>query len=66
MMETLRDRKDADPRPRPAVVVLGGVMRVRERRWTAGDGFGLEAIRALTASRLDQVGSALMGNWRAE
>ncbi|MEU9985362.1 TetR family transcriptional regulator [Streptomyces sp. NPDC007971] len=57
---------DADPRPRLAVAVLGGVIRVSERQWSTGDDFSLEAIRALTASHLDQVGSALMGNWRSD
>ena len=55
---------DADPRPRLAVAVFGGVIRVTERQWSTGDDFSLEAIRALTASYLDQVGSALTGNWR--
>ncbi|MER6028010.1 TetR family transcriptional regulator [Streptomyces sp. NPDC001851] len=56
---------DADPRPRLAVAVFGGVIRVTERQWCTGDDFSLEAIRQLTASCLDQVGSALTGNWRA-
>jgi AcrR family transcriptional regulator len=55
---------DADPRPRLAVAVFGGVMRVTERQWSTGDDFSLVAIRQLTASYLDQVGSALTGNWR--
>ena len=57
---------DADPRPRLAVAVFGGVMRVGQRRWSAGEELGLEAIRTLTASYLDQVGSAITGNWRSE
>ncbi|MGW1585567.1 TetR family transcriptional regulator [Streptomyces sp. NPDC002386] len=55
---------DTDPRPRLAVAVFGGVMRVTERQWCTGDDFSLEAIRHLTASYLDQLGSALTGNWR--
>ncbi|MFI9804898.1 TetR family transcriptional regulator [Streptomyces sp. NPDC052301] len=55
---------DADPRPRLAVAVFGGVMRVTERQWCTGEDFSLVAIRQLTASYLDQVGSALTGNWR--
>ncbi|MFF4038564.1 TetR family transcriptional regulator [Streptomyces sp. NPDC001816] len=55
---------DADPRPRLAVAVFGGVIRVTERQWSTGDDFSVEAIRELTASYLDQVGSALTGNWR--
>ncbi|MGW1914252.1 TetR family transcriptional regulator [Streptomyces sp. NPDC002076] len=56
---------DADPRPRLAVAVFGGVIRVTERQWCTGEDFSLVAIRQLTASYLDQVGSALMGNWRS-
>ena len=56
---------DADPRPRLAVAVFGGVIRVTERQWCTGEDFSLEAIRQLTASYLDLVGSALTGNWRA-
>ncbi|MFJ7147905.1 TetR family transcriptional regulator [Streptomyces sp. NPDC100445] len=57
---------DTDPRPRLAVAVFGGVIRVSERRWSAGEELGLESIRTLTASYLDQLGSALTGNWRAD
>ncbi|MER6059944.1 MULTISPECIES: TetR family transcriptional regulator [unclassified Streptomyces] len=56
---------DVDPRPRLAVAVFGGVIRVTERQWCTGDDFSLVAIRQLTASYLDQVGSALTGNWRS-
>ncbi|MFJ4808023.1 TetR family transcriptional regulator [Streptomyces longwoodensis] len=56
---------DADPRPRIAVAVFGGVMRVTERQWSLGEDFSLAAIRALTTAYLDQVGPALTGNWRA-
>ncbi|WP_333775530.1 TetR family transcriptional regulator [Streptomyces sp. IBSBF 3136] len=55
---------DTDPRPRLAVAVFGGVIRVTERQWSTGDDFSLLAMRQLTASYLDQVGSALIGNWR--
>ncbi|MGW5324606.1 TetR family transcriptional regulator [Streptomyces sp. NPDC004014] len=55
---------DTDPRPRLAVAVFGGVMRVTERQWCTGDDFSLEAVRRLTVSYLDQLGSALTGNWR--
>ncbi|MQY32805.1 hypothetical protein SRB17_07630 [Streptomyces sp. RB17] len=57
---------DADPRPRLAVAVFGGVIRVTERQWCTGGDFSLVAIRQLTASYLDQVGSALTGNWRSD
>ncbi|MER8010993.1 MULTISPECIES: TetR family transcriptional regulator [unclassified Streptomyces] len=55
---------DADPRPRLAVAVFGGVMRVTERQWSTGEDFSLEAMRALTISHLEQVGPALTENWR--
>jgi AcrR family transcriptional regulator len=54
-----------DPRPRLAVAVFGGVMRVTERQWSTGEDFSLAAIRTLTAAYLDQVGPALTGHWRA-
>jgi AcrR family transcriptional regulator len=55
---------DADPRPRVAVAVFGGVMRVTARRWGAGEDLSVEAIRELTASHLDHLGPALAGDWR--
>ncbi|MET7649964.1 MULTISPECIES: TetR family transcriptional regulator [unclassified Streptomyces] len=55
---------DADPRPRLAVAVFSGVMRVTERQWSTGADFSLEGIRALTSQYLDGVGPALLGNWR--
>ncbi|MFD9392359.1 TetR family transcriptional regulator [Streptomyces sp. NPDC060000] len=55
---------DADPRPRLAVAVFSGVMRVTERQWSTGADFSLEGIRALTSLYLDGVGPALLGDWR--
>ncbi|MFJ8631106.1 TetR family transcriptional regulator [Streptomyces sp. NPDC093568] len=55
---------DADPRPRLAVAVFGGVMRLTERQWSAGEDFSLDAMRALTVSHLEQVGPALSESWR--
>ncbi|GGW30357.1 TetR family transcriptional regulator [Streptomyces caelestis] len=55
---------DADPRPRIVVALFGGVIRVTERLWSAGDDLSLEGMRQLTATYLDQVGPALAGNWR--
>jgi AcrR family transcriptional regulator len=55
---------DTDPRPRLAVAVFSGVMRVTERQWTTGADFSLDAMRTLTVSYLEQVGPALTGNWR--
>ncbi|MDR6973612.1 AcrR family transcriptional regulator [Streptomyces sp. 3330] len=56
---------DADPRPRLAVAVFSGVMRVTERQWSTGADFSLDRIRALTSQYLDEVGPALLGDWRA-
>ncbi|MGV9450967.1 TetR family transcriptional regulator [Streptomyces sp. NPDC003635] len=55
---------DADPRPRLAVAVFGGVMRVTERQWSMGEDFSLEGIRELTVAYLEQVGPALTESWR--
>jgi AcrR family transcriptional regulator len=57
---------DADPRPRIVVALFGGVIRVTERLWSAGDDLSLDGMRELTTTYLDQVGPALAGNWRAE
>ncbi|MFH0518886.1 TetR family transcriptional regulator [Streptomyces sp. M41] len=55
---------DADPRPRLTVAVFGGVMRLTERRWSTGEDFGLDAMRTLTVSYLEQIGPALSESWR--
>ncbi|MFJ6723810.1 MULTISPECIES: TetR family transcriptional regulator [unclassified Streptomyces] len=55
---------DADPRPRLAVAVFGGVMRVTERLWSRGTVAGVAEMRELTARHLDLVGPALLGSWR--
>ncbi|ELS52909.1 TetR family transcriptional regulator [Streptomyces viridochromogenes] len=55
---------DADPRPRVAVAVFGGVMRLTERQWSVGEDFSLDAMRTLTVSYLEQVGPALSESWR--
>ncbi|MES5821407.1 TetR family transcriptional regulator [Streptomyces sp. RG80] len=55
---------DADPRPRLAVAVFSGVMRVTERQWNLDADFSLDAMRTLTVSYLEQVGPALTENWR--
>ncbi|CAL9445421.1 hypothetical protein SUDANB15_02315 [Streptomyces sp. enrichment culture] len=55
---------DADPRPRILVAAFGGVIRVTERLWSAGDDLGVDAMRDLMATHLDQLGPALAGNWR--
>ncbi|MGW4543433.1 TetR family transcriptional regulator [Streptomyces chartreusis] len=55
---------DTDPRPRLAVAVFGGVMRLTERQWSTGEDFSLDAMRALTVSYLEQIGPALSESWR--
>jgi AcrR family transcriptional regulator len=55
---------DADPRPRTLVAVFGGVLRVTERTWSAGGDFSVEAMRELATAHLDELGPALLGNWR--
>jgi AcrR family transcriptional regulator len=55
---------DADPRPRLVVAVFGGVMRLTERQWCVGGDTGLDGMRALTVSHLEQVGPVLTGAWR--
>ncbi|MGP4003540.1 TetR family transcriptional regulator [Streptomyces sp. 8N706] len=53
-----------DPRPRVLVAVFTGVMRVAGRVWGAGHDVGVEEIRAITQSHLDQIGPALTEDWR--
>ncbi|WP_435214270.1 TetR family transcriptional regulator [Streptomyces sp. bgisy034] len=55
---------DTDPRPRLAVAVFGGVMRLTERQWSTGEDFSLDAMQALTVSYLEQIGPALSESWR--
>ncbi|WP_055489847.1 TetR family transcriptional regulator [Streptomyces sp. TP-A0356] len=57
---------DTDPRPRVAVAVFGGVIRVTERLWCAREDVSVAAIRELTASYLDAVRPALAEQWRTE
>jgi hypothetical protein len=57
---------DADPRPRVAVAVFGGVMRITGRLWSEGADHSVPAIRELTTLYLDQVGPALAEKWRTE
>ncbi|MET9729601.1 TetR family transcriptional regulator [Streptomyces sp. NPDC006458] len=57
---------ETDLRPRVAVAVFGGVMRMTERQWSTRDELNLEAIRELTTAYLDQVGPALSGSWRTD
>ncbi|MFF7139728.1 MULTISPECIES: TetR family transcriptional regulator [Streptomyces] len=54
---------DLDPRPRVAVAVFGGVIRVTERLWSAGGDISVAAIRELTASYLDALRPVLAEGW---
>ncbi|MDQ1038898.1 AcrR family transcriptional regulator [Streptomyces sp. V3I8] len=54
---------DTDPRPRVAVALFGGVMRLTARSWGAGEDFSVAAMRELTTSYLDQMGPALATDW---
>ncbi|MER6631546.1 TetR family transcriptional regulator [Streptomyces sp. NPDC000987] len=55
---------ETDPRPRLAVAVFGGVMRLAERQWSSLGDVSLDAMRRLTISYLEQVGPALTESWR--
>ncbi|CAL9575811.1 TetR family transcriptional regulator [Streptomyces sp. Tu 3180] len=55
---------DTDPRPRILVAAFGGVVRVAERLWSAGDDLSVDAMRDLMATHLDRLGPALAENWR--
>lgn len=55
---------DTDPRPRVAVALFGGVMRVTERMWALGGDLSMEAMRDLTAAHLDAVRPSLAEKWR--
>ncbi|MER6155670.1 TetR family transcriptional regulator [Streptomyces sp. NPDC001868] len=57
---------DTDPRPRVAVAVFGGVMRVTERLWALGGDLSMEAMRELTAAHLDAVRPSLAEKWRTD
>ncbi|MFJ5528771.1 TetR family transcriptional regulator [Streptomyces sp. NPDC093261] len=57
---------NADPRPRVAVALFGGVMRVTERLWCAGQDISVAALRELTAWHLDAVRPALADKWRTD
>jgi hypothetical protein len=57
---------DTDPRPRVAVAVFGGVIRVTERLWSAREDLSVAAIHELTASYLDAVRPVLAEQWRTE
>jgi AcrR family transcriptional regulator len=61
-----RERLDVrtDPRPRVAVAVFAGVMRVTERLWAMGGDLSMEAMRELTAAHLDAVRPSLAEKWR--
>lgn len=57
---------ETDPRPRVAVAVFAGVMRVTERLWALGDDLSMEAMRELTAAHLDALRPSLAEKWRTD
>lgn len=56
---------ESDPRPRVAVAAFSGVMRVSGRLWGQGRETGLDGLRELTESYLDQLVPTLAGDWSA-
>ncbi|MFE0360166.1 TetR family transcriptional regulator [Streptomyces griseoaurantiacus] len=54
---------ETDPRPRVAVGLFGGVMRVTERTWSAGGDLTVAAMRDLTTRHLDAIAPALARGW---
>ncbi|MFC9744820.1 TetR family transcriptional regulator [Streptomyces niveus] len=56
---------ESDPRPRVAVAAFSGVMRVTGRLWGQGQETGLDGLRELTQSYLDQLVPTLAGDWSA-
>lgn len=56
---------ESDPRPRVAVAAFSGVMRVTGRLWGQGRETGLDGLRELTESYLDQLVPTLAGDWSA-
>ncbi|MCC9704523.1 TetR family transcriptional regulator [Streptomyces sp. MNU76] len=57
---------ETDPRPRVAVAVFAGVMRVTERLWALGGDLSMEAMRELTAAHLDALRPSLAEKWRTD
>ncbi|QFQ96911.1 TetR family transcriptional regulator [Streptomyces phaeolivaceus] len=55
---------DSDPRPRVAVAVFAGVMRVTERLWALGGDLSMDAMRSLTTAHLDALRPSLAEKWR--
>jgi AcrR family transcriptional regulator len=55
---------DEDPRPRVAVAAFCGVLRVTGQLWGRGRDAGVDSLRRLTETYLDQLGPALVGGWR--
>ncbi|WNZ11852.1 TetR family transcriptional regulator [Streptomyces sp. 11x1] len=57
---------ETDPRPRVAVAVFAGVMRVTERLWALGGDLSMEAMRELTTAHLDALRPSLAEKWRTD
>ncbi|MET8554788.1 TetR family transcriptional regulator [Streptomyces sp. NPDC004959] len=54
---------ERDPRPRVVVAAFGGVMRLAEYRWGAGEDGSVEALRALAVQHLDHLAPSLLREW---
>lgn len=70
MARIIADREgldvDTDPRPRVAVALFSGVMRVTEREWATRSDLSLESIREMTTLHLDAIRPALAEKWRSD
>ncbi|MFJ4436171.1 TetR/AcrR family transcriptional regulator [Streptomyces sp. NPDC088923] len=70
MARVIAAREGVDPerdlRPRVVVAAFGGVMRLTEHRWGAGQDGSVEALRALAVQHLDHLTPALVREWGEE
>lgn len=70
MARVIAAREGVDPerdlRPRVVVAAFGGVMRLTEHRWGAGQDGSVEALRALAVQHLDHLAPALAREWDGE
>nr|WP_202530683.1 TetR family transcriptional regulator [Streptomyces sp. SID8380] len=70
MARVIAAREGVDPevdlRPRVVVAAFGGVMRLTEHRWGAGQDGSAEALRALAVQHLDHLAPSLVRQWGGE
>ncbi|MDX2822972.1 TetR family transcriptional regulator [Streptomyces ipomoeae] len=57
---------DADPRPRVAVALFAGVIRVTEHQWATRGNLSLDTMHELTRSYLDAIRPSLTEKWRTD